>query len=67
MNKAPRMLVLVSPARELETWYPEAFYPATINPRPLEKNLFGYSSFVPDYGLVHDSFADYMDELAGGI
>jgi hypothetical protein len=58
MSKVPRMLVLVSPARELGTWYPEAFYPATTNPRPLEKNLFGYSSQVPDYSPVHDEFEE---------
>jgi len=54
--RQPRMLVVVSPSRNWDTWFPEAFYPATTNPRPLEKNLFGFSSHVPDYPPVHDEF-----------
>jgi hypothetical protein len=52
------MLVCVSPSRDWDTWYPEAFYPATKNPQPLERNLFGYMAHVPFYPPVHDEFAE---------
>jgi hypothetical protein len=56
--RPPRMVVLVSPSRDYDTWFREAFYPATVNPRPLERNLFGYMAHLPEYLPVHDEFEE---------